>query len=101
MEFFPPFKEFEKNIRLKKNQVIHTKFSADLDTPVSLMVKLDSQKSNSFLLESVTGGKIKGRFSIIGIKPDLIWRYCQDFPEINRQALYHTNLFRKAGTSVL
>ena len=28
----------------------------------------------SFLLESVEGGAVRGRYSILGIKPDLIWR---------------------------
>ena len=79
MDFFPSFEEFNKNLVQKRNQVIFTKFSADLDTPVSLMLKLTDSQSNTFLLESVTGGEIKGRFSVVGMNPDLIWRYGGNF----------------------
>ena len=95
MDFFPSFEEFNKNLVQKRNQVIFTKFSADLDTPVSLMLKLAKSQHNTFLLESVTGGEIKGRFSIIGMRPDLIWRYSGNFPEINRHALKDEEAFKK------
>ncbi len=95
MDFFPPFEEFSKNLIKKRNQVIFTKFSADLDTPVSLMLKLAKSQNNTFLLESVTGGEIKGRFSIIGMRPDLIWRYSGNFPEINRHALKNKEAFEE------
>ena len=101
MDFFPPFDEFSRNLKQKRNQIIFTKFSADLDTPVSLMLKLTDSQSNTFLLESVTGGEIKGRFSIIGMKPDLIWRYSGDFPEINRNALKNKKAFVEDKTSPL
>jgi anthranilate synthase component 1 len=48
--------------------------AADLDTPVSLMMKLTNEEENSFILESVTGGEIRGRYSIIGMRPDKIWK---------------------------
>ena len=38
----------------------------------------------SFLLESVEGGAVRGRHSIIGIEPDLIWRANGERAEINR-----------------
>jgi anthranilate synthase component 1 len=47
---------------------------ADLETPVSAMIKLVGGAANSFLLESVEGGSIRGRYSFLGLKPDLIWR---------------------------
>ena len=62
MDFFPSFNEFNKKIKNQQNQIVYTKFSADLDTPVSLMLKLAKNEKNSFLLESVTGGEIKGRY---------------------------------------
>ena len=40
MDFFPSFNEFNKKIKNQQNQIVYTKFSADLDTPVSLMLKL-------------------------------------------------------------
>ena len=49
---------------------------ADLETPVAAFLKLAHGRPNSFLLESVEGGAARGRYSIIGMDPDLIWR-CQ------------------------
>ena len=63
-----------------------TTLVADLETPVSAMLKLADGRPNSFLLESVEGGAVRGRYSIIGLKPDLIWRCHEDRAEINRRA---------------
>ena len=60
---------------------------ADLETPVSAFLKLGEGRDNAFLLESVQGGETRGRYSIIGLKPDLIWRCRDDKAEINRNAL--------------
>ena len=68
-------------------QVVWTTLVADLETPVSAMLKLGAGHANSFLLESVEGGAVRGRYSIIGLRPDLIWRCRGDSPEINRRAL--------------
>ena len=69
----PDFKSFKKKLDSRKNQLVYKRIPADLDTAVSLMIKLTKNKKNSFLLESVTGGEIKGRYSVIGMNPDLIW----------------------------
>ncbi len=50
---------------------------ADLETPVGVFLKLAEATPNSFLLESIEGGAARGRYSVIGTEPDLIWR-CQD-----------------------
>ena len=51
---------------------------ADLETPVSAFLKLKSDHgAPGFLLESVEGGAVRGRYSMIGLDPDLIWR-CRD-----------------------
>ena len=68
------------------NQVVWTKVVSDLETPVSAMLKLARNSANSFLLESVEGGAVRGRYSIIGLNPDLIWRVQGDSAEINRNA---------------
>ena len=69
----PKYKDFLVEFKERKNQVVFQRLSADLDTAVSLMIKLTKNKKNSFLLESVTGGEIKGRYSVIGMDPDLVW----------------------------
>jgi anthranilate synthase component 1 len=59
---------------------------ADLQTPVAAFLKLAAGQPNSFLLESVEGGAARGRYSIIGMDPDLIWRCRGGRAEINRHA---------------
>ena len=69
----PTFKDFVTSFKKNENQIVYQRLSADLDTAVSIMIKLGKNKKNSFLLESVTGGEIKGRYSVIGMDPDLVW----------------------------
>jgi anthranilate synthase component 1 len=59
---------------------------ADLETPVAAFLKLAHGRPNSFLLESVEGGAARGRYSILGMEPDLIWRCRNGRAEINRHA---------------
>ena len=87
MEITPNLDSFSKVYDLGKNYLVYTRLSADLDTTVSLMLKLTEAKKNSFMLESVTGGDSKGRYSIIGMNPDLIWRCDGENASLNRLAL--------------
>src|SRR5512136_3352394 len=48
---------------------IYRELPADLDTPVSVYIKLAGHGA-SFLLESVEGGEQVGRYSFIGIEPN-------------------------------
>ncbi|MSO92117.1 MAG: anthranilate synthase component I [Rhodospirillales bacterium] len=75
-------------------QVVWTTLVADLETPVSAMMKLAQGEPNSFLLESVEGGAFRGRYSFIGLKPDLIWRCFGNHAEINRTAVKDAAAFR-------
>ena len=70
----PAEPEFSRLYGAGEAQVIWTRLIADLETPVSAMLKLSSGRHNCFLLESVEGGAVRGRYSIIGIEPDLIFR---------------------------
>lgn len=72
---FPSFENFEKIFREGKTQLVWTWLPADLETPVSAYLKLAQDKENSFLLESVEGGETLGRYSFIGMEPDLVWSY--------------------------
>jgi anthranilate synthase component I len=73
--------------------VLTRKRIADTETPVSAMLKLGLDGTPSFLLESVEGGATLGRYSILGIKPDLIWRAFGAQCEINRNALVDADRF--------
>lgn len=93
MQASPDFEDFTRLYDAGKPQVVHTALIADLETPVSAMLKLADGRPNSFLLESVTGGAIRGRYSFIGLKPDLIWRCHGDHAEVNRKARYDADAF--------
>ncbi len=93
MQASPDFEDFARLYDAGKPQVVHTSLIADLETPVSAMLKLADGRPNSFLLESVTGGAIRGRYSFIGLKPDLIWRCHGDKAEVNRKARYDADAF--------
>jgi anthranilate synthase component I len=80
----PGFDAFEERYRLGAAQVVWTRLVADLETPVSAMLKLAEGRRNSFLLESVEGGAVRGRYSMIGFAPDLIFRARGNRAEINR-----------------
>ena len=93
MALTPEFDAFEKAYSEGRNQIVYTRLAADLDTPVSLMLKLTGAQKDAFVLESVTGGEVRGRYSIIGMKPDLIWRCNGTTSEINRAARYDGEAF--------
>ncbi|MCQ0970367.1 anthranilate synthase component I [Paracoccus sp. TK19116] len=88
MDLSPAFDEFERGWAKGRNQLVTIRLAADLDTPVSLMLKLAEAAPNSFMLESVTGGEVRGRYSIVGMKPDLIWDCRDGKARINRHARY-------------
>lgn len=88
MELTPDLATFERAWAEGRNQLVTIRLAADLDTPVSLMLKLAEAAPLSFMLESVTGGEVRGRYSIVGMKPDLIWECRGTQARINRQARY-------------
>lgn len=71
----PALKDFKKNLKAGKSQLVYTTLPGDLLTPVSAYLKLCGHEPYCFLLESVEGGKTLGRYSVIGLRPDTIWRY--------------------------
>ena len=93
MALTPDFDSFARAYAAGENQVVYTRLAADLDTPVSLMLKLAGNQTDAFMLESVTGGEVRGRYSIIGMKPDLIWRCRGTTSEVNRQARFDPDAF--------
>lgn len=97
----PDFTAFAATYDSGQPQVVWTEFVADLETPVSAMLKLAEGRANSFLLESVSGGSIRGRYSFIGLKPDLIWRATGSRAEINRNARRDPDRFEPCGGDVL
>ncbi|PTE19537.1 anthranilate synthase component I [Cereibacter changlensis JA139] len=94
MPLIPTFEAFEQGWTAGRNQLVYARLAADLDTPVSLMLKLAEARSDTFMLESVTGGEVRGRYSVVGMKPDLIWRCHGDQASINREARFDPAAFQ-------
>ncbi|OAN52897.1 anthranilate synthase [Paramagnetospirillum marisnigri] len=82
----PDFATFAAAYDSGKPQVVWRVLVADLETPVSAFLKLANGQPNAFLLESVEGGAVRGRYSILGMKPDLIWKCEGNRAWINRNA---------------
>lgn len=57
-----------------KARLIVRRRIADTETPVGAFLKLGAETPGHFLFESIQGGHVLGRYSFIGVKPDLWWR---------------------------
>jgi anthranilate synthase component 1 len=84
----PAAEAFAARYAAGEPQVVWTTLVADLETPVSAFLKITGAKPGhsttmSFLLESVEGGEVRGRYSIIGLEPDVILRVSGARAEIN------------------
>jgi anthranilate synthase component 1 len=94
MTTLPDYDEFARAYVAGEAEVAVTTLVADLETPVSAYLKLAGGRAgNMFLLESVEGGAQRGRYSMIGLDPDLIFRSTGDRAEINRRALAEPDAF--------
>jgi anthranilate synthase component 1 len=65
------------------------------------MLKLTEARRDSFLLESVTGGEVRGRYSFMGMKPDLIWECRGTTARVNRDARFDPEAWQDAGADPL
>ncbi|TDX27690.1 anthranilate synthase component I [Rhodovulum visakhapatnamense] len=92
-KIIPEFAAFEAGYEAGRAQVVYARLAADLDTPVSLMLKLAGARTDSFMLESVTGGEVRGRYSVVGLKPDLIWECRGETSRVNRMARFDPDAF--------
>src|SRR5262249_54544697 len=84
MQIEPHAEEFAERYAQGQAQVVWSTLVADLETPVSAFLKIAGNRHPSFLLESVEGGAVRGRYSIIGLEPDLIWQTVRGKAGINR-----------------
>ena len=91
MPISPDYDHFAAAYEKGAAQIVSTRLVADLETPVSAMLKLTRNAKYSFLLESVEGGAVRGRYSIIGMNPDMIWKVVDGKASINRKALHDTD----------
>ncbi len=106
MQIEPSAESFAARYAAGEPQVVWTTLVADLETPVSAFLKVagarpKSSSPMSFLLESVEGGAVRGRYSIVGLEPDLIFRVNGKRAEINRTPHADTEAFVPANDAPL
>ncbi|MBI4368312.1 MAG: anthranilate synthase component I [Candidatus Omnitrophica bacterium] len=75
MNTYPTFADFKKSVKHGNLIPLTVNLSADLETPVSVFLKLAGGKPHAFLLESVELEERLGRFSLVGMDPDLVLEY--------------------------
>ncbi len=76
--------DFAAALAAGRGAMVWRRTVADTETPVSAMLKLGTPGSGAFLLESVEGGQVRGRYSLLGLDPDLVWRATGEACEVNR-----------------
>lgn len=87
------FEDFAARYDSGHAQILWRRVVADLDTPIGCYLKLAEGRENTFLFESVQGGSVRGRFSMIGLLPDIILKVKRDQASINRNALHNADDF--------
>ena len=90
----PSASAFEKIYNAGRPQLVWTETVSDTDTPVSAMLKLGRERSGGFLLESVEGGAVRGRYTMLGFDPDLAFRAFGRNCEINEEFRTSPEAFR-------
>ena len=101
MQVEPSAAAFAARYAAGEPQVVWTTLVADLETPVSAFLKITAARAMSFLLESVEGGEVRGRYSIIGLEPDVIFRVNGPDAEINRTLQNNPEAFAPVGAPPL
>src|SRR5579862_3066592 len=90
----PSFEDFVQKYDAGAASLLSARLVGDLETPVAAFLKLSAGRPGRlFLLESVEGGGARGRYSMIGLDPDIVWRCHGDLAEINREAQHDPERF--------
>ncbi|MBN1381764.1 MAG: anthranilate synthase component I [Deltaproteobacteria bacterium] len=71
--YYPAFENFKRLANEGNLIPVYREILADLETPVSALMKFQNQ-SNVFLLESVEGGEKWGRYTFLGADPHIIYK---------------------------
>ena len=67
-------KKFIEGLAKNQPQLLTKNLVGDVETPISCLLKIKKNQKYSFLLESVEGGSLRGRYSLLGCDPDIIWK---------------------------
>lgn len=101
MSIAPDAAGFADRYRAGQSQLVWLRIVADTETPVGAMLKLARPGEGAFLLESVEGGAVRGRYSLLGLDPDLVWRATGDRAEVNRRWQTDRSAFEPCAGPVL
>jgi anthranilate synthase component 1 len=101
IEVSPAFETFKAAYDAGQPQVVHLRLVDDLETPVSAYLKIGHGRPYAFLFESVEGGAWRGRYSIVAMKPDLVWRCLGDQAEISEGADLEAGVFKPQAGGAL
>lgn len=72
VDIAPAFDEVARLFQQGNLVPVYRRLLADLETPVSVYMKLAKLSPISFLLESVEGGEHVGRYSFLGVRPKAV-----------------------------
>lgn len=99
----PAFSAFAAAYNAGQAQVVWWTLHSDLETPVSAYLKLADGRPYAFLLESAErgAGSRRDRYSVIGCKPDLVWKCRDGKASINRRALTDGDAFEPVADDAL
>lgn len=81
--------------------VVWQRLIADMETPVSAALKLMESGRGDWILESVEGGETRGRYSLIGLNPDLLFEVRGDTARINRRWQHDKQAFEPCDAPAL
>jgi anthranilate synthase component 1 len=95
------FESFATAYDAGRAQIVFRRVVADLETPIGAYLKLSDGRHNTFLLESVQDGAIRGRYSMIGFDPDVILKVEAGKASINRNVARDANAFEALDTPPL
>ena len=95
------FAGFQEGWSKGRPQVVIRRLVDDLETPVSAFLKVGHGRTHAFLLESVEGGAVNGRYSIITREPDVVWRCRGGAAELARGADIPANRYTPEPTDAL
>ena len=93
MNIEPGSADFAAAYASGRAQVVWTRVIDDLETPVSAYLKIAAGRPYAFLFESVEGGAWRGRYSIVAMNPDLVWRCRGDLAEIAEGQMLEAGTF--------
>jgi len=95
------FADFEQAWSHGRPRVVVRRLVDDLETPVSAFLKVGLGRTHAFLLESVEGGAVNGRYSIITREPDVVWRCRAGVAELARGPRIGAGGFQPQGDDAL